>query len=337
MPLVERFMTLIYIEPIGTGASGRLADPRGYTLARYVRQVDGLLDHLGVGPVHFLGHSYGGFVTLRYALEHPARLASLIRKCGAKTPWFTDGDEAPRAAWRRQSFRTYRLTCSLLPSVVTCLHTAGPAGIDACGGGFGPRHDGVRLARRASSAVVSPRIPRLQPWGAVNLYDSSPTSGQEFWERVQGAVGVFAERHRDQPELPDVLAALQMIFTLLADPHATDEGLTSVFRCMIPVYFADYWARESEFAPLREAIRMYANPQRGVESAPYDVRGQLGAISTRTLAMVGRYDAICVPYWSEMLAEKMPNAHIVMLEQSGHFGHVEEPEAFARAASAFVR
>ena len=247
MPLVERFMTLIYIEPIGTGASGRLADPHGYTLSRYVRQVDGLLDHLGVGPVHFLGHSYGGFVALRYALEHPARLASLI------------------------------------------------------------------------------------------LYDSSPTSGQEFRERVQGAVGVFAERHRDQPELPDVLAALQMIFTLLADPHATDEGLTSVFRRMIPVGVADYWARESEFAPLRGAIRMYADPQRGVELAPYDVRGQLGAISTRTLAMVGRYDAICAPYWSEMLAEKMPNAHKVMLEQSGHFGHVEEPEAFARAASAFVR
>jgi proline iminopeptidase len=247
MPLVERSMTLIYIEPIGTGTSGRLADPRGYTLARYVQQVDGLLDHLGAGPVQFLGHSYGGFVALRYALAHPERLASLI------------------------------------------------------------------------------------------LYDSSPTSGPEFWERVQSTVGVFAERHKDQPELPDVLAALQMIFTLLADPHATDEGLTSVFRRMIPVYFADYWARESEFAPLREAIHMYADPQRGVEPAPFDVRDQLGAILTRTLALVGRYDAICAPYWSQMLAEKTPHAQLVMLEQSGHFGHVEEPEAFARAISAFVR
>jgi proline iminopeptidase len=247
LPLVEQFMTLIYIEPIGTGTSGRLAEPRDYTLARYVRQVDGLLDHLGARPVHFLGHSYGGFVALRYALAHPERLASLI------------------------------------------------------------------------------------------LYDSSPTSGPEFWERVQAAVGVFAERHKDQPELPDVLAALRMIFTLLADPHATDEGLTSVFRRMIPVYFADYWARESEFAPLREAIRMYADPQRGVEPTPYDVRSQLGAIATRTLAMVGRYDAICAPYWSEMLAEKTPHAQLVVLEQSGHFGHIEEPEAFAHAISAFVR
>lgn len=247
MPLVERFMTLLYIEPIGTGASGRLADPRDYTLARYVRQVDGLLDHLGVGPVHFLGHSYGGIVALRYALAHPERLASLI------------------------------------------------------------------------------------------LYDSSPTSGPEFWERVQGAVGVFAERHKDQPELPDVLAALQMIFTLLADPHATDEGLTSVFRRMVPVYFADYWARKSEFASLREAIRMYADPQRSVEPAPYDVRDQLSAISTRTLALVGSYDVICAPYWSQMFVERMPKAELVTLEQSGHFGHIEEPEAFARAASAFVR
>lgn len=78
MPEVERHMTLVYIEPIGTGKSGRLADPRGYTLDRYVRYVDGLIEHLGLEKAYLLGHSYGGFVAQRYALQHPERLAGLI-------------------------------------------------------------------------------------------------------------------------------------------------------------------------------------------------------------------------------------------------------------------
>src|SRR5260221_1758980 len=47
------------------------------------------------------------------------------------------------------------------------LDAAGLAGMHAGGGGFGPRQDRVRRARRAESAVVSSAIPRLEPWGAV--------------------------------------------------------------------------------------------------------------------------------------------------------------------------
>ena len=71
MPEVERHMTLVYVEPIGTGNSGRLDDPSGYTLDRYVRQVDGLIEHLGQERTYVLGHSYGGFVAQRYALLYP--------------------------------------------------------------------------------------------------------------------------------------------------------------------------------------------------------------------------------------------------------------------------
>ncbi len=78
MPEVERHLTLVYIEPIGTGNSGRLDDPKGYTLDRYVRQVDGLIEHLGLERAYLLGHSYGGFVAQRYALHRPDRLAGLI-------------------------------------------------------------------------------------------------------------------------------------------------------------------------------------------------------------------------------------------------------------------
>lgn len=78
MPLVETFATVVYVEPVGTGASGRLADPNGYTIDRYVGDVEGVRAALGVDTFVLLGHSHGGFVAQAYALAHPDRLRGLI-------------------------------------------------------------------------------------------------------------------------------------------------------------------------------------------------------------------------------------------------------------------
>ncbi|MFB4278899.1 alpha/beta fold hydrolase [Nonomuraea sp. MTCD27] len=45
---------------------------------------------------------------------------------------------------------------------------------------------------------------------------------------------------------------------------------------------------------------------------------------------------ICGPRRAGELAAGIPRAELVLLEHSGHLGHVEEPEAFARAVTAFV-
>lgn len=78
MPLVEKFATVVYIEPVGTGASGSLPDPNGYTIERYVGDVEGVRAALGVSRFVLLGHSHGGFVAQAYALAHPDRLRGLI-------------------------------------------------------------------------------------------------------------------------------------------------------------------------------------------------------------------------------------------------------------------
>ncbi|MGP4084873.1 alpha/beta fold hydrolase [Streptomyces sp. KR55] len=78
MPLLERSLTMVYIEPVGTGASGFLADPREYTLATYTHFLHAVIEHLALPDVVLLGHSHGGFVAQRYALEHPGRVAALV-------------------------------------------------------------------------------------------------------------------------------------------------------------------------------------------------------------------------------------------------------------------
>jgi proline iminopeptidase len=68
MPWLDAMLTTVYVEPVGTGQSGRLPDhPRGYTLDRYCHCLHGIIEHLGIPAVHLLGHSHGGFVAQRYA------------------------------------------------------------------------------------------------------------------------------------------------------------------------------------------------------------------------------------------------------------------------------
>jgi proline iminopeptidase len=69
---------MVYIEPVGTGASGRQPDPRAYNLATYTHFLHAVIEHLAVPAVALLGHSHGGFVAQRYALDRPERVASLI-------------------------------------------------------------------------------------------------------------------------------------------------------------------------------------------------------------------------------------------------------------------
>jgi pimeloyl-ACP methyl ester carboxylesterase len=40
--------------------------------------------------------------------------------------------------------------------------------------------------------------------------------------------------------------------------------------------------------------------------------------------------------WAEELHKLIPGSQLVVLENSGHFGHIEEPEPFSRAVVRFV-
>jgi CubicO group peptidase (beta-lactamase class C family)/pimeloyl-ACP methyl ester carboxylesterase len=49
-----------------------------------------LLDELGVGPVHLVGHSYGAYTALLFALEHPERVRTLVLAEPPILPWLRD-------------------------------------------------------------------------------------------------------------------------------------------------------------------------------------------------------------------------------------------------------
>jgi proline iminopeptidase len=69
---------VVAFDQLGTGASDRPQDPALWTIGRYVEEVESVRTALGLGKVHLLGHSWGGWLAIDYALTYPQALRSLI-------------------------------------------------------------------------------------------------------------------------------------------------------------------------------------------------------------------------------------------------------------------
>ncbi|MEU2427461.1 alpha/beta fold hydrolase [Streptomyces sp. NPDC013157] len=77
IPALERELTMVYVDPVGSGDSDLLVDG-DYSMSRYARFAAAVLDDIGAPSGHFIGHSHGGFVGLQFGLDHPGRLDGLI-------------------------------------------------------------------------------------------------------------------------------------------------------------------------------------------------------------------------------------------------------------------
>jgi pimeloyl-ACP methyl ester carboxylesterase len=148
-----------------------------------------------------------------------------------------------------------------------------------------------------------------------------------------GRVEEFVHRNEGRPELPAALAALRNVGAV-----TDDEGITTALRGLLPIYFARYWDREDEFRLFREGISCtyVSSLDENGEPEIIDDRATLPKLAVPTLVVVGRHDVICGPRWAQELHTLIPRSRLVVLEGSGHLGHVEEPEAFEGAVRAFT-
>ncbi|MEV2213576.1 alpha/beta hydrolase [Streptomyces sp. NPDC050997] len=185
-------------------------------------------------------------------------------------------------------------------------------------GGFVVQHCALRHPDRVAGVV---------------LYESSPLTGPEFMAEAMANVQEFSHRHADNPDLPEVVQAFQATAAI-----SNDAEFTAAVRGLLPAYFADYWGREQEFAPMRATVSgchiSGFDEDQGPETI--DDRETLASMTVPAMVVVGRYDVICGMRWARELSKLIPDSRLIVLNDSGHFGHIEEPETFAEAVAGFV-
>jgi proline iminopeptidase len=84
IPLADHGWRVVTYDQLGTGASDHPTDPSLWTIARYVREVETVRTALALPPVHLLGQSWGGWLSIEYVITHPGAVRSLIlsNTCG---------------------------------------------------------------------------------------------------------------------------------------------------------------------------------------------------------------------------------------------------------------
>lgn len=117
------------------------------------------------------------------------------------------------------------------------------------------------------------------------------------------------------------------------------EDLQALMDEQWPFHFAD---------PLDPRIEAYAVVAKGVlspdvlrhfsqgEAGGIEVEDRLAEIAQPVLVLAGRHDRTCVVGASEVMAEEIPDAELVIFERSGHMPFVEEPEAYLAAVRSFL-
>jgi len=124
---------------------------------------------------------------------------------------------------------------------------------------------------------------------------------------------------------PEQQAAFAAIFSA---PVKSDADWRRRWTSVLPMYFH---ADAGDAIAAMDAATAYraAAWNRGREMlADYNLKARLREIQTPVLIMAGRHDFILQPGYAEDLHRALPNAKLVMFENSGHFPFIEEPGKF---------
>ena len=116
-----------------------------------------------------------------------------------------------------------------------------------------------------------------------------------------------------------------------------DQDFRDSFAAVAPLYDADY--DEARTARWLESINFRAETHNAAFSdnlSRYDLRERLGEIQVPTLVTVGRHDWITPVSAAEELTAGIPDAELVVFENSGHSPQIEENEKFITIVREFL-
>ena len=119
----------------------------------------------------------------------------------------------------------------------------------------------------------------------------------------------------------------------------TEEEARQLLIDQLPWHFAD--PRDPHIADLtfedmvfNPAVLRAASLEGG--GLDIEVEDRLPSVTQPVLVLTGRHDRTCVPAASERIADLTPHAELHVLEQSGHFGFIEQPDEYLATVRAFL-
>lgn len=123
--------------------------------------------------------------------------------------------------------------------------------------------------------------------------------------------------------------------------QAEAEGLPAQVAPTLERWFTRGFAAASPLTLEWVAGQVRATAARGYAAAVRAIQGldhldRLGAIRVPTLVVAGARDSAVPPAAAATLAEAMPGARLLVLEEAAHLGNVERPVAFTEGVGAFL-
>lgn len=145
-----------------------------------------------------------------------------------------------------------------------------------------------------------------------------------------GQLGTGEEPAPDGPPMPEEFAAM------FADMPETDEQYATFMDRLSPAYL-----HTLDPAVLRAAmggtIFRADAMRRGFDVlADWSSVDRLPSVAAPALLIAGRHDAFCAWPQSYRIADRLPDADVVVCEHSGHLPWLEEPEVFFPAVVSWV-
>ena len=121
----------------------------------------------------------------------------------------------------------------------------------------------------------------------------------------------------------------------------TAEQVAELLDDQLPFHFADpldpriaeYAAKTAGAVNSAEVLRHFAVQEYG----GIEVEDQLDRVSQPTLVLAGRHDRVCSVPAAEAIADGIPDAKLIVFENSGHMTFVEENEAYVAAVGQFLQ
>lgn len=156
-------------------------------------------------------------------------------------------------------------------------------------------------------------------WGSINMTKAALNDPRIKPDPDQ-VVRMSSGRMRDHMDFMTGFASIAPLYSAPDDLKAQAEVNVDE---VIGAAFKPHWET--------------ANAAMGDCLSHYDMRDKLQDANVPAFVYVGRHDWFTPVPCSEEIAEKLPNAKLVIYEKSGHLAALEEKTAFQRDARQFIR